>query len=161
MRTFFLSAFCFFCASCSGATAYDAGKTKAEAAALLADYALAISTGDFDRAASTYDDDEDFHWIDRGMLQYASASDAAASLKSIAQPGMKSVLILEKPVVADLSENAALASVRYRFDQRQENGDPLWGFDAWMTVGLVKRDDGWKIAARQAAPAAAEESPEP
>jgi len=126
---------------------------KAEAAGAFARYADAINESDYEVAAAFYDDDADFHWIDRGALQYDSSQAAAASLRGFAQPGMKAVFTLEDPYVGDLSRESVLLSVRYRFDQQTEEGEAVFGFDGWMTVGMVKRDDGWKIAGGQAGPA--------
>ena len=151
---------CVFSVACSEAlhdeeVVVEDAKTQAHAA--FDAYVLAINAGDLATAAMFYDDDPDFHWIDRGILQYDSADAAQASLKNSSPPGSAVTFSYDEIYVADLSDHAAMLTVRYTYDVSFENGGKGYGWQGWMTLAMVKRENGWKIAGGQAGPVAAEQ----
>ncbi|NVE93402.1 YybH family protein [Altererythrobacter lutimaris] len=138
--------------TCAEEQPSDPATIKSEVDAALSAYADAINNGDLESVAALYDDDPDFHWIDQGALQYNSADDAKKSLSALASQGTLPTIIMQKPLIADLGERAAIASVQYRFDMRDPEGNELFGWEGWMTLGFVRREEGWKIASGQAGP---------
>lgn len=152
-------AICFFGVACSQALLDDkavTGDIKTQARTAFDAYVLAINEGDLETAAAFYDDDPDFHWVDRGILQYDSATAAGDSLKASSPPGSTTAFSYDQLYMADLADNAALLTVRYNYDVSFEGGGEGYGWQGWMTLAMVKRDNGWKIVAGQAGPAAVE-----
>lgn len=139
-------------AACSAQNSHNVADVKASASDALIAYTEAINTGDLQRAASFYDDDPDFHWIERGGVQYDNAEAASASLQGFAIPGATAAMTLDQIHVADLSATAALVSTHFDFSMTFENGEGNFAFDGWMSVAMVKRDDGWRIAGGQVGP---------
>lgn len=132
-------------------------QVRNEAELALNAYVDAINRGDTTAAGAFYDRDADFHWIDQGKVQYRSAEQAIQSLQSVSSQGSRSVFTLEDPIVAELGDQSAITSVQYSFEVRSAEGASLFGWQGWMTIGWVKRDDGWKIAAGQAGPSSSGE----
>jgi len=58
--------------------------------------------------------------------------------------------------VAELTETSALLSAHFDFAMMSDDGTPQFSFDGWMTVGMVKRGDNWKIAGGQTGPGSSE-----
>lgn len=128
--------------------------TAPEAKAAFEAYVGALNKGDIAVAAAMYDAEEGFHWIERGQVQYESGEEAAASLKSLVANGSAIEMTLGTVRVAELTAGSALVSAQFSFAMSAENGDPQFSFDGWMTVGMVKRTDGWRIAGGQSGPGA-------
>lgn len=125
---------------------------KTEASNALLAYGEAISVGDIDLAVSYYDRDSDFHWIERGGVQYESADAAADSLKALIVPGAAAKLTFDNIIVTDLSGNVAFVSAHFDYQMSYTGDQPGFSFDGWMSVGMVKRSGGWRIAAGQVGP---------
>ncbi|MEO9636005.1 MAG: nuclear transport factor 2 family protein [Parasphingorhabdus sp.] len=140
-------------AACSPAN--DDPETSAEAA--FADYVAALNNGDVEVAASIYDDADGFHWIERGAVQYASAAEAANSLKASLRSGGKAKMRTDNVHVAEMGTDSALVSAHFEYTMFDDADKALFSFDGWMTVGMVRRKNGWKIAGGQTGPGAAEQ----
>ena len=54
--------------------------------------------------------------------------------------------------VAEMADDAALVSAQFEFTMLSDSGERQFGFDGWMTVGMVKRAQGWRIAGGQTGP---------
>ncbi len=131
---------------------YDAQSVKDEARATLIAYSEALSNGDIEKAAAYYDRDTDFHWIERGGVQYKSGEEAAASLKSLIVPGAKAKLTFDEIHIADLGPTSALVSTHFIYEMDYENNQQDFSFDGWMSIALTKRQQGWRFAAGQVGP---------
>lgn len=129
---------------------------KAEARAAFEAYAEALNTGDIEVAAAMYDTEAGFHWVERGDIQYATGAEAAASLRGLSGGDGQPHMTLDRIQVADLGEEAALVSAHFDFAMLSTDGAEQFSFDGWMTVGMVKRADGWRIAGGQVGPGLAE-----
>ncbi|GJL94006.1 MAG: hypothetical protein DHS20C05_04110 [Hyphococcus sp.] len=137
---------------------YDPQSVKDEARAALIAYGEALSSGDIEKAAEYYDRDADFHWIERGGVQYESGDEAAASLKALIVPGATAKLTFDDIRIADLGPTAALASAYFTYEMDYENDQQDFSFGGWMSVALTKRAQGWRFAAGQVGPGPANRS---
>lgn len=126
--------------------------TAAEAQAAFEAYVDALNKGNIDTAAQIYDLSPGFHWIERGGIQYDTGAAAAASLKSLSENGGSSKMTLDNLKVVKLAEDAALVSSHFNFVMFSKTGEEQFSFDGWMTVGMAKRNSGWKIAGGQTGP---------
>jgi len=131
--------------------------TAAEAKAAFGTYVKALNDGDINLAVAMYDDEIGFHWIERGEVQYDKGADAAASLKALSQSGGKAMMTADNVRVAAMENGSALVSAHFDYAMLDEEGEQQFAFDGWMTVGMVKRADGWKIAGGQTGPGKAAE----
>ena len=116
------------------------------------DYIASINAGDTDKAAQIYDRAEGFRWVERGDVQYASGNEAAASLKESFPAGSRVAMEIDEMHSAEMGPDAALLSAHYTFSAFNQDGTPQYSFDGWMTVGMVKRAEGWRIAGGQTGP---------
>lgn len=132
-------------ASCSA----PVDNTAQDARLAFEAYVEALNAANFDSAAQMYDNSEGFHWIERGGVQYESGSDAANSLRALSDSGGKPQMRLDAVRVAKLADGAALVSAQFDFQMLAETGDEMFAFDGWMTVGMVRREKGWRIAGGQ------------
>lgn len=156
---FFLLA-CIVVAACAPVTDFEANASsdvKTDVRSAFDAYVAAINAGDLQKATTYYDNDDDFHWIDQGKLQYASAEAAKESLLNSSPSDSSTQFAYDGVYIADLSANAALVSVRYTYAVSFESDATGYGWEGWMTFAMVKREDGWKIAGGQAGPAAEEQ----
>lgn len=144
-------------ASC-GAPAPD---TASEARIAFEDYIDALNEGDIESAVEMYDSEPGFHWIERGGIAYENGSEAAASLRSFSAESSSNEMRAEQIQVAVLAEGAALVSGYFTFAQLSEEGETLFSFDGWMTLGMVKRPEGWRIAGGQSGPGPYEDASNP
>ncbi|MDB2437506.1 nuclear transport factor 2 family protein [Hellea sp.] len=115
-------------------------------------YVAALNAGDIATAAAYYDRADGFHWIERGHVQYETGEDAANSLLALQANGGTSEMTLDTLRVSKLTNDSALISTHFDFEMRSDNGTPQFSFDGWMTVGMVRRSEGWKIAGGQTGP---------
>lgn len=140
------------CSAQNDATSDQAFDVKNEARKALLAYGEAINSGDIDLAASYYDRDPDFHWIERGGVQYESGDAAAASLQGLIVPGSSANIRFDNVKVADLAADAAFVSAHFTYEMSYGGDQPGFSFDGWMSVAMVKRVEGWRIAAGQVGP---------
>jgi len=155
MRIFiyiFICALIFGCNPRGDAVTNQNINVKNQARDALLAYADAINVGDVELAASFYDNDPDFHWIERGGVQYDNSEAAANSLKELIVPNASAMLTFDNVKVADLSVNAALVSAHFDYQMSFQGDQPSFSFDGWMSVAMVKRAEGWRIAAGQVGP---------
>ena len=61
-------------------------------------------------------------------------------------------MTLDTMRVSNLTNDSALLSTHFDFVMRSKDGDTQFSFDGWMTVGMVRREEGWKIAGGQTGP---------
>lgn len=125
---------------------------KLEAKEALLAFGAAINTGDIEVAVAFYDTDPDFHWIERGGVQYENGAAAAASLNELLASGRKSVISYDDIRVADLSPTSALVSAHFYMTIRQSEEAVPFSFDGWTSIAMVKREGRWFFAAGQAGP---------
>lgn len=152
LRLFVLFWFLLLIAACDSPSI----DTEEEAEAAFRAYVEALNSDDLSIAASMYDRKDGFHWIERGGVQYESGADAAASLQALAQAGGKSQMTVDSIRVAEMADGAALVSAHFDFVMLSSEGERQFAFDGWMTVGMVKRADGWRIAGGQSGPGLSE-----
>lgn len=126
---------------------------SAQARAAFDAYVAAINNGDVDTAASLYDRDPDFHWVEKGELRYTSADAAVESMTGLLAMGGMPLMTVNEVLVADLGDDAALVTANFNFVMLGEDKTPMFGFDGWISTAIVRREDGWKIAAGQSGPA--------
>ncbi|WP_162789542.1 nuclear transport factor 2 family protein [Altererythrobacter sp. ZODW24] len=132
-----------------------------EAKAAFESYISALNNGDTEAAAAVYDSGPGFHWIERGGVQYASGAAAANSLRELAKSSGESTMTIEDVQVASMSADSALVSAHFEYVMEGAAGEQGFSFDGWMTVGMVKREDGWKIAGGQTGPGKSSVTPQP
>ncbi|MEL6529743.1 MAG: nuclear transport factor 2 family protein [Pseudomonadota bacterium] len=125
-----------------------------EAEAAFEQYVTAINNGDASAVASMYDDNPGFHWVERGSVQYTSGEAAVASFEELVASGSTPRMTTGTIQVAALGSESALVSTHFDLALLDEAGAVQFSFDGWMTVGMVKRDSGWKIAGGQTGPGA-------
>lgn len=152
MKSFMLSGFLLLTTACGGQSI----NTEQEAAAAFEAYVEALNSDNVSVAASMYDREDGFHWIERGRVQYESGADAAASLQSLTQAGGTSQMTVDSIHVAEMAEGAALVSAHFDFVMLSSEGQQQFAFDGWMTVGMVKRAEGWRIVGGQTGPGLSE-----
>jgi len=126
-------------------------KPDVSAQSAFESYVEALNAGETDTAANYYDTADGFHWIERGGIQYENGSDAANSLRDL-QSTASSKMTLDNIRVAELSATSALISTHFDFTMLSAANEPQFSFDGWMTVGMVYREGGWKIAGGQTGP---------
>ena len=140
------------CVVACSAPASDLTAQKQEAVAVFNAYVTNLNASDYEAAAEIYDDGPDFHWIERGGVQYASGAEAAASLRSFKdQPGTATMTV-DKLMAASLSDGAVLITAHFTFAMANPDGTPQFAFDGWMTAAMARRANGWRIAAGQVGP---------
>ena len=127
-------------------------ETAADARAAFEAYVHAINTADAEAAAAFYDRDPDFHWIEQGQLRYTDAADAAESMKGLLSVDGTPQMTVNDVLIADLGESAALVTANFDFAMLGPDGQPRFSFGGWMSVAMIAREDGWKIAAGQSGP---------
>ena len=124
-----------------------------EARAAFEAFVEDINSGRIESAANFYDRSPGFHWVERGAVQYASGEEAAASLISNSSPGSDARMVLHEVRVAPMGEDAAIVSAHYTYSGGGSAEGQGYSFSGWMTVGMVRREDGWRLAAGQSGPA--------
>ncbi len=148
MRLAALIGFALLISACSA----EPNDTRNEARSAFEAYIEALNSGDTAAAASMYDTEDGFHWIERGGVQYETGEDAAASLRSLSANGGKPQMTVDSIRVAGLANDAALVSAHFNFVMLSDEGESQFSFDGWMTVGMVRRAEGWRIAGGQTGP---------
>jgi len=128
------------------------GNPAQEAEAAFDQYVAAINAGDTSAIASMYDTNPGFHWVERGGVQYTSGKEATASFEELLASGMEPRMTIDNMQIAVLGDSSALVSTHFDLAMHDAAGAEQFAFDGWMTVGMVKRDDGWKIAGGQTGP---------
>ncbi len=123
-----------------------------EAEAAFDQYVVAINEGDIDAIASIYDTNPGFHWVERGGVQYTSGKEAAASFEELLTSGSTPRMTVDDMQIAVLGEDSALVSTHFDLAMLDAAGAEQFAFDGWITVGMVKREEGWKIAGGQTGP---------
>ncbi len=123
-----------------------------EAEAAFDQYVAAINDGDTDAISSMYDTNPGFHWVERGGVQYTSGKEATASFEELVASGATPEMTTDNMQIAVLGEGSALLSTHFDLAMLDAAGVEQFAFDGWMTVGMVKRGDGWKIAGGQTGP---------
>ncbi len=126
--------------------------TESEAEAAFDQYVEAVNSGQSSAVAAMYDDNPGFHWVERGGVQYTSGDEAAASFEELVASGMEPRMTTDTMQVSILGERSALVSAHFDLAMFDASGAEQFAFDGWMTVGMVKREDGWKIAGGQTGP---------
>lgn len=146
------------CADDNRSAGNNPGAVKADAVAAVREFASAISAGNLERAGKIYDGSGDFYWIDRGRLQYENAAGARNSLLSFAGQDAEISMVLEETHATALGTDAALVSARYSLNVTCPDAAApecqSYGFSGWMTMGMLKRPEGWRIAGGHAGPSA-------
>ncbi|MEP2736038.1 MAG: nuclear transport factor 2 family protein [Erythrobacter sp.] len=140
------------CALALAACEQETAAPSEEAKAAFASYVAALNEGDIRAVAKMYDDNSGFYWIERGSVQYTSGGEASASLKDLYDDGNSTLIATDNIQVAELGTDSALVSAHFDFTLLNNSGKSQFSFDGWMTVGMVRRDDGWKIAGGQTGP---------
>lgn len=135
--------------ACGQASTKTKTDSAAEAVAAFEAYVEALNTGEIETAAAIYDLSPGFHWIERGGIQYESGAAAAQSLKSLSASAGSSKMTVNTMKVSELAEGAVLLSAHFDFAMLSEAGEEQYSFDGWMTIGMAKRDTGWRIAGGQ------------
>jgi len=131
--------------SCAQSKPVDPQQAEQEIRIWLSGYADAINSGDIDKAGSYYSDGAGFYWIERGGLQYESAEAARTSLSSLAKSGLNIDVKYTETHISLLGPDAAIASLKFETTFRHADGGSF-GFNGWQTTGVVRTDNGWKIA---------------
>lgn len=132
--------------------AQQIGDPEQEAEAAFGQYVEAINAGDTIAIAAAYDNNPGFHWVERGGVQYTSGEEATASFEQLVASGSHPRMTTDNMQVAVLGDHSALVSTHFDLTLLDETGAKQFAFDGWMTVGMVKREDGWKIAGGQTGP---------
>jgi len=123
-----------------------------DAQAAFDQYVAAVNAGDSAAIARMYDTNPGFHWVERGGVQYTSGKEATASFEELVASGATPQMTTDDMQIAVLSDSSALVSAHFDLAMLDEAGAEQFAFDGWMTVGMVKRDEGWKIAGGQTGP---------
>jgi len=123
-----------------------------EAGDAFARYVEAINKGDTEAVAAMYDSNAGFHWIEQGGVRYATGNEAGTAFAELARSGSRAQMTTDEMQVAILSDTSALISSHFEFSLLDASGVEQFAFDGWMTVGLAKRENGWKIAGGQTGP---------
>jgi len=137
--------------ACDQAAVPESGNA-AEAERAFETYVAAINDGDTEKATQFYDRADGFHWVERGNVQYASGDEAAASLIENSSAAHRVTMKIDDLHSAPLGPGAALLSAHFTYSARGSHGSLIYSFDGWMTVGMVKRAEGWRIAGGQTGP---------
>ena len=119
-------------------------------------YIETLNQGDYDSASRIYDVDPDFHWIERGGIQYTSGAEAAASLQSFKGNGGRARMTTDQIVTTYLSPTSIFVSTHFDFAMLGPDDDIQFTFDGWMSVAMVKKQNRWVFAAGQVGPGRAE-----
>ena len=130
--------------------------SASQARAAFGTYVEAINTGDLDAAAAMYDRTPGFHWIEFGHVRFATGDDAATSIMALAEEGATPVMTVQDVLAANMGDDAALVSAHYDFRMQGEDGARLYSHTGWLSLGFVRRADGWKIAGGQNGPGGAD-----
>lgn len=129
-------------------------QVNAEARGAFDDYVADLNRGDYAKASLIYDLAPDFHWIERGGIQYESGAEAAVSLLSLGGQGSTPRMTTDEMRITYLSPTSTLISTHFYFQMVDEDGNVQFGFDGWMSVAMVKKENGWVFAAGQVGPGA-------
>lgn len=127
-------------------------QVKAEVRGAFDAYVADLNRGDYAQAALIYERGQNFHWIERGGIQYASGAEAAASLQSFEGQGVTPRMTNDEMHVAYLSPGSALVSTHFTFEMMEAGGETRFAFNGWMSVAMVKRQNRWLFAAGQVGP---------
>lgn len=149
MRNLGMILLCLVLVACVQAVPKADSDSAAKAVDAFEAYVDALNAGDIETAAAIYDLSPGFHWIERGGVQYETGAEAARALKSLSANAGLSRMTVNTVKVSELAEGAVLLSAQFDFAMLSEAGDEQFSFDGWMTVGMAKRDGGWRIAGGQ------------
>ncbi|WP_262694519.1 YybH family protein [Kordiimonas aquimaris] len=147
-----LAACAVLCLMACTEAAPDLAAQKQDAMDAFNAYVTNLNAGDYEAAAEIYDDGPDFHWIERGGVQYASGAEAAASLRSFSGQTGTASMTVDEMMAATLSDGAVLITAHFTFAMANPDGTPQFSFDGWMTAAMTRRVNGWRIASGQVGP---------
>ena len=123
------------------ALAYD---TAEEA---FREYIPSINTDDFQHASRFYSREGPFYWIENGVMQFESAEEATAGLRGLSVAGGQPNLTIRSLRVAPMGKKSALLTAHIDFVMRDRSGTVQFALDRWMTMGMTRGDQGWRIMA--------------
>lgn len=148
----FIAACATLCLMACTEAAPDFAAQKQQAINAFNTYVTNLNAGDYEAAAEIYDNGPDFHWVERGGVQYASGAEAAASLRSFSGQTGTASMTVDEMMAATLSDGAVLITAHFTFSMANPDGTQQFAFDGWMTAAMTRRAEGWRMAAGQVGP---------
>lgn len=134
-----------FTACTQSAPVIDESAVRKDAAEAFQAYVKALNEGDLETARAFYGDGEGFHWLEKKQIAHEAGKDAAAALSDYTAGEGKAVMMIEDLRVAAMGPDAAYISAKYKFTVFLPGGG-FFEVPGWMITGMVRHEDGWKIA---------------
>lgn len=141
----FVALFAVVLASC-GPRALTPGHAAAiqdSVSTLLADYAGFSSEGDLAGLAELYLDEPGFVWAEDGGIRYRAVAEVRASLESLSA-GMDVTTVLDDTRILPMAPGVAWVTTA--FETRVGGAQGGFSYSGMITMTVVHRDAGWKIA---------------
>jgi uncharacterized protein (TIGR02246 family) len=117
---------------------------RAAVAATMQEYTEAIGRGDYEAALQFYADDPRFHWVEDGVLTYASRDDVARAFDGLASLGQVTVEYTP-PRVEIVSPDTALLYTTHA--TTVGSGERAFRFTGAITITLIRQGDRWVFLA--------------
>lgn len=136
-------------AACSNPFTQTSGESSTpevspEVKAAIEQYVAKVNAHDAEGAGDLYSDEQDFHWIENGRVEYETRTAAITGLTNFFGGFPESHFEAYEVKVAMLSDDSAIAT--FKFTQTvASNGQASLKFEGTMTLAMADRGDGWKI----------------
>jgi ketosteroid isomerase-like protein len=112
--------------------------------ATLADYVVAVNSGELRRITRFYADDPEFHWVENGAVAYESYAAVEQAFGALQSSVSELKLELGEPRIVPLARGAAAVTVSYSQVFADSSGG-RFETDGHITLVAVERVDGWKF----------------
>lgn len=124
-------------------TASHAAAIRDSVQTLLDTFQRLSGEGKWDSLAGLYADDDDFRWLEQGVVLYRSPAQIREALRRVA-PGTTVETSYLATTITPLGPGAAALTTMVR-TQFMERGVERAGFTGVLDMVLVHREGGWKI----------------
>ncbi len=122
----------------------SAPQVSPEVKSAIEQYVAKINAHDATGAGEFYADEQDFHWIENGRVEYETRTAAITGLTNFFGGFPESHFEAYEVKVSMLSDDAAVAT--FKFTQTvAANGQASLKFEGTMTLAMADREGDWKI----------------
>lgn len=130
--------------SCSENTPYDPIQVKSEVHQMFDSYVTEVNNKGIEKVDRFFSDDEDFYWVEDGVLQYPDRATLIEGIKAF-YPTVSSVdLQVSKSEIYPISDKLATLYIQYTQDVKLKS-DFQFTLDGSMTILAKKEEGSWKF----------------
>jgi ketosteroid isomerase-like protein len=115
-----------------------------EVKAAVDQYVAKVNAHDAPGAGEFYADEQDFHWVENGVVTYETRTAAISGLTNFFGGFPESHFEAYEVKVSMLTDESAVATFKYT-QTIAANGQDSIKFEGTMTLSMAVRDGDWKI----------------